>query len=478
MHAVMFQTVHAAALLEGLLMRALDGARVAVLGLGDTGLSLARWLAAHGARVDVSDTRAEPPGLAALRREVPAATLALGVAPDAVVKTADIIAVSPGVDRRHGVIAAAAQRGVPVVGDVELFAQALAQRGDAPPVMAITGSNGKSTVTAMAGEICAAAGMNPVVAGNIGLPVLDALARIEDGAAMPGAFVLELSSFQLESTGSLEARAATVLNICEDHLDRYSGIAEYVAAKARIFAGGGTQVLNRDDAASMGMARPDRAVMTFGMDKPHAGGDWGIAGRDAAAMLQRGEVKIAPVGALRVAGLHNAANALAAGALCHAIGVADEAVAQGWRRFGGLPHRVKLINKINEISFYDDSKGTNVGATVAALTGLREPVVLIAGGDGKGQDFSPLAAAVRSRARAVVLIGRDAGLIAAAIGDAVPLFNAADMTQAVDMAMGAARPGDTVLLSPACASYDMFRNYVHRAEVFGHAVDALKRRLG
>lgn len=459
-------------------MLILDGARIVVVGIGDTGLSLARWLQRHGASVCATDTRPAPPQAAALRRELPGVQLMLGAAPDQAITGADIIAVSPGVDRRAGAIAQAAKRGVPVVGDVELFAQALAMRSDAPPLIAITGSNGKSTVTAMAGEICAAGGLSPVVAGNIGLPVLDALTAVEDGAPMPGAFVLELSSFQLESTASLRPHAATVLNISEDHLDRYNGLQDYAAAKARIFAGDGVQVLNREDRRSMGMAQVGRTVVTFGLNNPTAAEHWGLSASDAAATLRRGVVAIAPVSALRVAGLHNAANALAAGALCRAIGVADEAIARGWQAFQGLPHRVKNIHKINNIVFYDDSKGTNVGATVAALTGMREPVVLIAGGDGKGQNFAPLAAAVRESARAVVLIGRDAPLIAAAIGGAVPLLNAADMAQAVELAFDAARPGDAVLLSPACASYDMYRNYVHRAEVFADAVSALQRRRG
>jgi len=458
-----------------LLMLVLGGARVVVVGLGDTGLSLARWLQRQGAVVSATDTRKSPPQAAVLRREFPDMPVALGVEPDAAIAGVDAIAVSPGVDRRTGAIAQAAQRGVPVVGDVELFAQALANRGDRTPVIAITGSNGKSTVTAMAGEICAAGGLRPVIAGNIGLPVLDALTGIDEGAAKPGAFVLELSSFQLESTKSLQPRAATVLNISEDHLDRYSGLQEYAAAKARIFSGDGVQVLNRDDARSMVMLRQGRSVVTFGLDVPQ-GEHWGLSAHDAGATLRRGSRSIAPVSVLRVAGLHNAANALAAAALCRAIGVADEAIVHGWHAFEGLPHRVKNINKIKNISFYDDSKGTNVGATVAALTGMREPVVLIAGGDGKGQDFAPLAEAANARARAVVLIGRDAPLIAAAMGDRVPLLNAADMTQAVELAFSAAHAGDAVLLSPACASYDMFRNYVHRAEVFAEAVAALQRR--
>ena len=456
----------------------LKGARVMVVGLGDTGLSMARWLQRRGADVRVTDSRAAPPHAAMLRRELPQVPLALGVAPD--VDGVDMIAVSPGVDRRAGAIAQAAVRGVPVVGDVELFAQVLAARNDAPPVIAITGSNGKSTVTALAGEICKAAGLRPVVAGNIGLPVLEALMEIESGAGkdapLPGAFVLELSSFQLESTSSLQPRAATVLNLSEDHLDRYDGMREYAAAKSRIFAGDGVQVLNRQDAWSEGMAQTGRRVVHFGLDTPRDVEAWGISGAGEKQMLMRGDVALAPVAALRVAGLHNAANALAAGALCRAIGVADDAIAKAWLAFDGLPHRVKIINKINNIKFYDDSKGTNVGATVAALNGMPQPVVLIAGGDGKGQDFAPLAKAAQHKARAVVLIGLDAGRIAEAIGNRVPLLRAADMEQAVELAFNAAQSGDAVLLSPACASYDMYRNYIHRAEVFAAAVVALQAR--
>jgi len=456
-----------------LLMIDFNGAQVLVVGLGDTGLSLVRWLQRHGAVVRATDTRAEPPAAATLRQELPQVALALGVAPDALVYGTDIVAVSPGVDRRTGALAQAAARGVPVVGDVELFAQALATRADAPPLVAITGSNGKSTVTALAGAICGAAGLNPIVAGNIGLPVLDALTDIESGAAWPRAFVLELSSFQLESTTSLRPTTATVLNLSEDHLDRYAGMREYAEAKSRIFGGEGLQVLNRQDERSSGMARPGRRTVTFGLDAPREPEDWGITADGAG--LMRGDATVAPTSALRIAGLHNAANALTAGALCRAIGVADSAIVRGWQMFDGLPHRAKNINKINNISFYDDSKGTNVGATVAALTGMREPVVLIAGGDGKGQDFAPLAAAARGRARAVVLIGRDAPRIAAAIGDSVPLLRAGDMSEAVALAYRSAQPGDAVLLSPACASYDMFRSYIHRAEVFADAVAALKR---
>ncbi len=457
-------------------MLILKGAKVLVVGLGDSGLSMARWAHRRGAVVRVTDTRAAPPHGETLRRDFPDMPLTLGITPDAQVATADVIAVSPGVDRRGGTIAAAARRGVPVVGDVELFAQALRARGDAPPILAITGSNGKSTVTAMVGEICAAAKLQPVVAGNIGLPVLDALADIEAGTAMPGIFVLELSSFQLESIDTLDATAATVLNISEDHLDRYDGLREYAQAKARIFAGSGVQVINRQDVWSAGMARQQRRVVSFGLDQPRAADDWGVIASKTVSHLARGATVLAGIDRLRVSGMHNAANALAAGALCRAAGIADDAIVAGWAQFSGLPHRVKKINEINKIEFYDDSKGTNVGATVAALRGMSQTVVLIAGGDGKGQDFAPLAAAARGKARAVVLIGRDAARIAAAIGAAAPVLRAGDMTEAVALALAAARPGDAVVLSPACASYDMYRNYVHRAEVFAAAVTVIAER--
>jgi UDP-N-acetylmuramoylalanine--D-glutamate ligase len=342
-------------------------------------------------------------------------------------------------------------------------------------VLAITGSNGKSTVTAMAGDICSAAGRRTVVAGNIGLPVLDAWSEIEAGAPLPEVFVLELSSFQLESTASLAPSAATVLNLSEDHMDRYDAIADYAAAKARIFAGAGTQVLNRGDAWSMRMREAALPCVTFGLDAPPAEADWGVRGD----VLVHGGETLMSVDELPVTGLHNAANALAALALSDAIRIPREAALKALRAFRGLPHRVEHVADIRGVGFYDDSKGTNVGSTVAALQGMRRPAVLIAGGDGKGQDFSPLAPAVSQRARAVVLIGRDAALIRQAVaGCGVPLIDAKDMEEAVREAYRAARPGDVVLLSPACASFDMFRNYGHRAEVFVAAVRSLERREG
>jgi len=463
-------------------MESLKGRKVVVLGLGDTGLSMARWLARRGAVVRVADSRAAPPHAARLARELPQVPIATGKFSDAELAGADLIAISPGIDRREAPIAGAVKRGVPVVGDVELFAQALKQDVGrqssvvtAPKVLAVTGSNGKSTVTVMTGEICRAAGRETVVAGNIGLPVLDALAAVEDGGRAPDVFVLELSSFQLESTHSLEPDAATVLNVTEDHLDRYAGMKEYAAAKARIFAGNGVQVLNRDDRWSMGMTRAGRARYTFGVGEPRAETEWGVRVAGDGDALARGPRLLMAASELPLAGLHNAANALAAHALAHAIGAADETLARALRTFKGLPHRMQQVAEHAGVVFLDDSKGTNVGATVAALTGLGRQVVLIAGGDGKGQDFSPLAPVVKKRARAVVLIGRDAGRIERALAaSGVPLRHAGDMDEAVAAAYGEARPGDAVLLSPACASYDMFRNYVHRAEAFVAAVRRLE----
>jgi UDP-N-acetylmuramoylalanine--D-glutamate ligase len=440
---------------------------------------MTRWLASRGASVRVADSRRVPPHAATVAGELPSVSVATGKFSDKTLAGADLVAISPGIDRREAPIAAAIKRGVPVVGDVELFARQLpslvARHSSPSKVLAITGSNGKSTVTAMAGEMCKAAGKETVVAGNIGLPVLEALTAIEDGAPTPEVFVLELSSFQLESTDSLAPDVATVLNVTEDHLDRYDGIADYARAKARIFAGTGVQVLNRDDRTSLGMARPGRAVRTFGLSAPRDDSEWGIAGRQ----LAYGRRSLMPLSELPLAGLHNAANALAAHALAHSIGLPDEPLAAALRRFEGLPHRMRKVADVAGVAWYDDSKGTNVGATVAALSGMDRPAVLIAGGDGKGQDFSPLAPAVKARAHTVVLIGRDAPLIERAIAAAgARIRRAANMDEAVSEAAQAAAPGDAVLLSPACASYDMYRDYVQRAEAFAASVRRLAQRRG
>lgn len=460
----------------------LKGRKILVLGLGDTGMSMARWLTRRGAAVRVADSRPVPPHAATLARELPGVRLQAGAFRDETLEDADLVAVSPGIDRRRTPVARAMQRGVPVVGDIELFAQALGSRDlqslgpGTPKVLAVTGSNGKSTVAAMAGAMCRAAGLRTVVAGNIGLPALDAL-EVAQPPRSPEVFVLELSSFQLESTTSLRPDAAAMLNLSEDHLDRYDSLADYAAAKARIFEGEGVQVLNRDDRWCAGMARAGRRHATFGLGAPASDAEWGISAVGGSPALAHGARELVAVAELPVAGLHNAANALAALALSRAIGLPEAPLLAALRRFEGLPHRVQKVAEIDGVAFYDDSKGTNVGATVAALGGMSVQVVLIAGGDGKGQDFTPLAAATRKQARAVVLIGRDAGVIGQALaGRGLPLIPAASMEEAVAVAFRAARPGDAVLLSPACASYDMFRDYVHRAEVFVAAVRRLAER--
>lgn len=451
----------------------LEDKRVLVLGLGKTGLSALRWLSRQGARLTVADTRTAPPGLQQLQSELPQVVVQLGPFEAQTFDEAEIIVSSPGVPLSEPLIQNALKRGIPVVGDVELFARFRPAR---TRVIAITGANGKSTVTTLVGAMCEAAGLSTIVAGNIGLPVLDALAM-----PAPDVYVLELSSFQLETTHTLSADAATVLNISEDHMDRYASMAGYVAAKTRIFQGDGAQVLNREDYYSRNMAIEGRRLLTFGSDVPSTAGDYGLLEADGESWLMQGEVRLLPLRELRMVGLHNACNALAALALCHAIGLERAPLLDVLRTFRGLPHRVEWVARIDGVDFYDDSKGTNVGATCAALAGLRcegrpQKAVLIAGGDGKEQDFSPLRDVVAAHARAVVLIGRDGPQVAAALaGNGVPLLAADTLEQAVADALAAARPGDAVLLSPACASYDMFRDYVHRAEVFIEAVRRLER---
>ena len=452
--------------------------KILVLGLGDTGLSCVRWLAARGASVSVADTRETPPHAARLRELLPQVKLFTGPFEDAVLQAADMLVVSPGVPLSEPAVARAMAKGIETVGDVELFARAIhalnSQRTHPMKIIAITGSNGKSTTTAMCGDMCRMAGMETCVAGNIGLPVLEALLEIElgDKPAIQ-VWVLELSSFQLETTMSLNADAAAVLNLSEDHMDRYPDMAAYAAAKAHIFTGSGVQVLNRDDARTMAMALPNRKVVSFGLESPD---------RDNFGMCEdelcHDSDLLMPMDALPVTGLHNTANALAALALTRAIGLPMDALLRGLAHFKGLPHRVEKVAEIEDVTFYDDSKGTNVGATEAALYGMgSRRAVVILGGDGKGQDFAPLKAAVQSNARAVILIGRDGPVIGEAIaGCGVETKTAATLPEAVELAFRLAHPGDAVLLSPACASFDMFRNYVHRAEEFVAAVHRLADR--
>jgi UDP-N-acetylmuramoylalanine--D-glutamate ligase len=448
----------------------LNDKQVLVLGLGDTGLSALRWLKRQGARLSVADTRETPPGIDAVRAEFPGIPVHLGSFKPAAFADAAVVVASPGVPLAEPEVQAAIARGIPVVGDVELFAQAIA--GSKAKVIAITGSNGKSTVTSLAGHLCTSAGLDTVIAGNIGLPVLDALAEREVTGEMPKVWVLELSSFQLETTSSLHADAATVLNISADHMDRYAGLGEYAAAKQAILRGCKVQVLNRDDAMTMAMRQENADVQTFGLQPGTAASEWGLLERDGRRWLAKGHERLFAVDELPIAGLHNAANALAALALCRAIGLQYEPMLAALKTFKGLAHRVEFVAEVNGRKFYDDSKGTNVGATAAALQGFAEPVVLIAGGDGKGQDFTPLRDAV-AKTRAVVQIGRDGPQIEKAIAGACHVQRAESMEEAVQQAYALSEPGDVVLLSPACASWDMFRNYAHRAEVFINAVKEL-----
>jgi UDP-N-acetylmuramoylalanine--D-glutamate ligase len=452
-------------------MMTLKDKSVLVLGLGETGLSMLRWLNAQGARLRAADSRSTPPGLAQAEKYLAAKQIFCGNFNDELFDGIELIAISPGVPLRDPAVARAIARGIDTVGDIELFAQSL-KNDHRPRILAITGSNGKTTVTSMVEHLCKAAGKDVVAAGNISPAVLDVV--LERGEEQPEVWVLELSSFQLETTSSLNADAATVLNVSEDHLDRYADITQYSDAKARIFAGCGVRVLNRDDARCMDMVHAGCKTITFGLSEPGSADDFGIEDAGSDIWLKQGKQRLLKAGEMQVAGLHNVANALAALALCRVIDIPMSDLIGGLRSFKGLPHRVERVAEIGGITYYDDSKGTNVGATIAALKGLGCKAVLIAGGEGKGQNFAPLSPVVSRHARGVVLIGSDAPMIAAALdGCGVKVARAKDMSDAVHQAAGLAQSGDAVLLSPACASFDMFHNYKHRAEAFVQAVQEL-----
>ena len=457
----------------------LTGKHVLVLGLGESGLAMAQWCARNGATVRVADTRAAPPYLDELKHRVASADFCPGEFDKSLLDGIDLVALSPGLPSDLPVLDEAGARGIAVTGEIELFAQGLRALGvrERTRVIAITGTNGKTTTTALAGHLCRAAGKVTGVAGNISPAALTALMACQDAGKLPEVWVLELSSFQLETLATLDADAATVLNVSDDHLDRYAGLDDYAAAKARIFAGGGVQVLNRQDPRVKRMAIPARRLITFGLDAPADSADFGLRQNKGEAWIARGDEFLLPVRELPLSGLHNAANAMAALALCAAVGLEAAGLLPSLRDFAGLPHRVERVAEIGGVTWFDDSKGTNVGATVAALEGLQRKVVVILGGDGKGQDFSPLKGALAAHGRAAVLIGRDGPAIGTAIeGCGVPVLAAGDMDEAVRVAARAAQAGDAVLLSPACASFDMFRNYEHRAQVFVAAVQGLAQQ--
>ncbi|MCS0588922.1 UDP-N-acetylmuramoyl-L-alanine--D-glutamate ligase [Massilia norwichensis] len=496
-----------------------EGKTALVLGLGESGLAMAQWLARCGARVRVADTRTEPQRLFALRQAVPDADFVAGAFNADLLQGVDFVAVSPGLapERELAELGpAAAARGIPVWGEIELFAQALADlkttRGYAPKVIAITGTNGKTTVTSLTGLLCRRAGLTTRVAGNISPAALDVLREVldkdelQDG--LPQAWVLELSSFQLHTSFSLNPDAATVLNITQDHLDWHGSMTAYAFDKARIFGKDTVRVLNRDDATVMRMTNPDAQTITFGTGEPDAPGSFGLVNERGVLWLANANPaeepekkrkktepeepaelvvnRLMPADALHIRGIHNASNALAALALCRACGLPLAPLLHGLREYQGEPHRVELVANIENVDYYDDSKGTNVGATVAALEGLGQTfgetgrqILLIAGGDGKGQDFAPLAAPCSRYVKAVLLIGRDAPSLKAAIEPSgVPCFDLPDLPAATRRAAGLAKSGDVVLLSPACASLDMFTNYAHRAQVFVDAVRELALEKG
>jgi UDP-N-acetylmuramoylalanine--D-glutamate ligase len=492
-----------AALIEAM---ELKGKNVLVLGLGESGLACARWCARQGASVHVADTRETPPQLAMLKADVPAAVFTHTRLADISIDGTHAVVRSPGL-APHDLSAIeqqCEQRGIAWLAELDLFVAGLkqlkAERGYRPKLVAITGTNGKTTVTRLCGVLAERAGVKVAVAGNVSPAMLDELSTRIDANELPELWVLELSSFQLHGVQDFSPTTATVLNVTQDHLDWHGSMELYAQDKARVYAAAALCVINRDDAYS-GKLAPDQAtVLSFGLNTPQQVGDFGIetvggmdwlvratdaegntqtqpvpkrrkAGQAVELVMQR----LMPAGALRISGMHNAANALAALALLAGCGYSVARMLHGLREYRGEPHRVEWVAQIAGVDYFDDSKGTNVGATVAALSGLQRKVVLIAGGQGKGQDFAPLAAPAAAHARAVMLIGEDATKIEQALQPSgVAVHHCASLGDAVQQAAALAQAGDAVLLSPACASFDMFRGYAHRAEVFVNAVRALQ----
>jgi UDP-N-acetylmuramoylalanine--D-glutamate ligase len=430
-----------------------------VLGLGATGLSCARFLAGRGRRVLVLDSRERPPGAEALRLSAPAVDLVAGRLDIELPADTSEVVISPGLSLDLPIVVKARRRGITVVGDIELFARVVDR-----PVAAITGSNGKSTVTTMVAGMAARAGREMPAGANLGTPALDLL-------QMPAeAYLLELSSFQLESTTSLAPRVAAVLNVSPDHIDRHGTLDAYAAAKARIYANAETAVANRDDAVVMAMVEGCDNVVTFGLG-PARGANLGLAEQDGATWLARGADALMPAIDLRVPGAHNVANALAALGVGGQLGLSDSAMIAALRAYKGLPHRSQVVAESAGVRWIDDSKATNVGAAIAAIRGMDTPVVLIAGGDGKGQDFAPLVEAMQGHVKSVLLLGADASRLAEAIGARIPSRTVDSIEAAVAAARSEAAAGDTVLLSPACSSLDMFASFAARGKAFAKAVE-------
>lgn len=432
------------------------GSKVLVVGLGVTGLSVAYFFQNLGIRFAITDSREKPPLMAEFLEQFPDAAMFAGGFDESAFSVATHLVISPGVSLNEKAIVKALANGAKLISDIDLFACAVEE-----PVLAITGSNGKSTVTTMVGKMAQADGKKVAMGGNLGTPALDLL---QEGAEL---YVLELSSFQLERTSVFKALAATVLNLSADHMDRHGDMAGYAREKARVFHGGGVMVLNADDPMVIAMRDPARPTLTFSIKQP---ADFYLKSLDGGEYLMQGEKVLMPLAELPLEGRHNAANALAALALGSAAGLAESAMCKALKRFKGLAHRMQRVAEVKGVTWINDSKATNIGACVAALQGYGDKVVLIAGGDAKGADMHELAPAVAAKAKHVILMGKDAHLIAEAISGQVPLEFAGNMAEAVQIAAKIARPGDNVLLSPACASLDQYRNYQDRGDKFTKAV--------
>lgn len=498
----------------------LKDSSILILGLGETGLAAAKWCLQQGAMVRIADTREQPPGLQALiAAGVHESSFFLGnqkaLSVDALNGVKSVV-LSPGLAPFQSPIkeflALAQEQGVEVIGEIELFARALSelqeQHNYHPKVLAVTGTNGKTTVTTMTRDMCQQAGLSAIAAGNISPAALDALMQALHEDALPDVWVLELSSFQMHTTSSLKPDASTVLNITQDHLDWHGGMEHYMQSKAKLLAMSDTAIVNRDDVLTVQMVDyvDDLHVRTFGSDEPVLAGDFGVEYLNGMAWLcaselddfdtpvmkpakrksyerplrEKGQVKrLMPADAMRVRGRHNTLNGLAAMALCRAIGISYTPLLMTLRDYEAQAHRTNFVRTIRGVDFIDDSKGTNVGATQAALLGLERKVVIILGGLGKGQDFSPLLAPIQQYARAVLLIGADRDMIGQSLASSgVPMPKFDTLQEAVRASMQYAQAGDVVLLSPACASMDMFKNYHHRGEVFVDAVADLAVELG
>lgn len=438
-----------------------------VVGLGMTGLSVARYLRDRDVIFAVADSRDHPPGEEELKADFPEVPTYFGAFKGNVFKQAKQLIVSPGISILTPEIQAAnnnPDKDAEIVGDIELFVRNVRQ-----PVIAITGSNGKTTVTMLLSLMAEKAGKNVLTGGNVGIPVLQLLDQEQ-----PDLFVLELSSFQLETTYSMNAIAAVILNISEDHLDRYDGLDSYVAAKARIYDQCQTSVVNRDDARVSRLAGIHESI-SFGIDKPPREVDFGLIEKEGRQFFAKGGDSLMAVDEMKIPGQHNVCNALAALALGDQAGLSMAGMLEAIREFEGVVHRSQWVANINNVQWYNDSKGTNVAATIATLSGMAgNKTVLIAGGQSKGSDFSPLVSVIKDKARSVILMGEDADKLAEAIQDFPNNFFVNTMQEAVELAAEQAHENDNVLLSPACASFDMFKNFEERGEIFMQEVKRLE----